>query len=79
MSEFDVRENASEVINKIRVAEYNDVYYAVELIEKYADNTDNVAAFRASDEPVTLKIVGKEHAENLIKGLEKAIELGWFE
>lgn len=76
MSEFDVRENASEVINKIRVAEYNDVYYAVELIGKYADN---VAEFQASDEPITLKIVGKEHAENLIRGLKKAIELGWFE
>jgi len=78
MSEFDVLENASEDINKIRVADYNDVYYAVELIEKCAVNV-NIAEFRASDEPTTLKIVGKEHAENLIKGLEKAIELGWLE
>ena len=75
MSEFDVRENVVEEITKIRVAGYNDVYYAVELIRKY-DN--NVAEFWASDEPATLKIVGKEHAKNLIKGLEKAIQLGWL-
>ena len=75
MSEFDVRENVVQEITKIRVAGYDDVYYAVELIKKYGEN---VAEFCASDEPTTLKIVGKEHAENLIKGLEKAIQLGWL-
>lgn len=75
MSEFDVRKDVND-ITKIRVCGADSTYSVCELIGQYCagvyiyDGADDV------DEG--LKVRDREHAENLIKGLQKAIQLNWL-
>ena len=73
--QIDIRYNRNEeVIDSIKICDTNYDYYVVSELWKI-DNTivlNEVGSDRSTVE-------SKEHAQNIIKALEKAIELGWFE
>ena len=73
--QIDIRDNRNEeVIDSIKICDTNYDYYVVSELWK-KDNTiilNEVGSDRCAVE-------SKEHAQNIIKALEKAIELGWFE
>lgn len=76
--EIDIRNNGVSEVTAIRVADKHPSWAIVEIIEK--DDTDPAGiVLKDSDDHMTshLAILNKEHAENVIKGLQKAIELGW--
>ena len=71
---FDVRIGVDEEITEIIFADDDpDIWIANKLTE-WCTNTLYIRNDR--DELVAIK--GKEHAENLIKALQKAIEIGWL-
>ena len=81
MSTIDIREETKEEINAIVFA---DDYYN----NKEGDEQANVIVRDYTADQKFIKIMdtwecviinSKEHAENLIKALNKAIELGWLE
>lgn len=74
---IDIRKHVEEKpITKIRITDGNPNVYRAELIEKFRDSGITVydSATIASKK---LLVKDKTHAENLIAGLQKAIELGW--
>ena len=74
MSTIDIRNNIGEVTN-IVVADPNvDIYVADTLVVNSVTGGFNIKDTHASR---TLRVRDRQHAENLIKGLQKAIELGW--
>ena len=77
MSTYDVRSNNEEVIDEIVFAEdcaweggWQACSITCNTLKKY---------ILVSDPGESLVINSKEHALNLIKALNKAIELGWIE
>lgn len=74
MATIDIRDISEDAIDEIRVRDKDRCILSVELIER-AGNYVNVYDSDGSDR---LTIHSEEHANNLIKGIQKAIELGWF-
>lgn len=79
MATFDVRNSGNEGITEIVFADEEDTQGFVQAYRL------NFGCFR-EDNPIAIDdgencviINTKEHAENLIKALRKAIELGWIE
>lgn len=75
MSEFDVRQDIGPV-SKIRVSASDTSYSICELIAPFGGG---IYIYDSPTDPDDgLKVKNRDHAENLIKGLKKAIELGWL-
>lgn len=76
MAIFDVRTAAEEEINQLRIADRSVGAYIVELISK---TSYGVEMYDSADLNRALVIEDKEQAKNLIKGIQKAIDLGWLD
>ena len=71
---IDIRTVATPLpINKIRFADDNHEVYIANMLESYSANHITIGDSTSSRE---LRITSAEHARDLIKALEKAIELG---
>lgn len=72
--EIDIRVNPQKV-DTIRVADINKDIYIAEMVCKSKECgaiiKDSSRNFRS------LQLIDAEHARNLIKAIEKAIEFGW--
>lgn len=77
MSVFDVRNNPVEEITQIVFAEsrLDDEDSPPQAYKLVTSPLDYIALYDGVGEHVFIN--SKEHAENLIKALNKAIELGW--
>ena len=73
--EFDIRANQADEITVIRFADNSDDYVAASGIVRGFPGVVEVVDL---EEGGGLLIFSEEHARNLIKALNKAIELGWF-
>lgn len=73
MSTIDIRSTSPVPVTKIVVAEPSPAHYRVDVLEKsgFGFEMQDTEAGRF------LQVLDRETAENLIKGLQKAIELGW--
>lgn len=79
MSEFDVR-NPEKHITSIVVASRDSSNLMYVLSLQQANHKDqNRVLVTVQDRDERFVIGSKIHALNLIKGIEKAIELGWLE
>ena len=77
--EIDIRTNVETEVEVIRFADdeqYNG-YYQASIIRRC--DIDNMVSIKEGGNGDYVQIAGKEHAHDLIKALEKAIELGWLE
>ena len=72
MASIDIRVNSKEEITNIEFADSmeNNAY----ILTKYT----GYAGIQIENEDFGVEISSKEDAQNLIKALEKAIELGWW-
>lgn len=76
MAEFDVRKGVEVKINVIRIADYSELNYNADVI--CDANKNSVIIGHSGDSDVAVLVEDKKHADNLIKGLEKAQQLGWL-
>lgn len=74
MATFDVRNSNTEEITEIVFADNDEKEYIPFIVQKNGFYGMDICA-----ESLYVGIESKEHAENLIKALRKAIELGWVE
>jgi len=74
--ELDIRANQADEITVIRFADNSDYYVTANGIVRGFSGVVEVVDI---EEISGLRIFSEEHARNLIKALNKAIELGWFE
>ena len=74
--EFDIRAGQAEEITVIRFADDNDYYHTASGILR--NNRGGVEVIDIETER-DLRVRSEEHAQNLIKALNKAIALGWFD
>ena len=79
--EIDIRTGTSNEVNIIRVSDCNKGWYIPEVILR--DNSNRVFIkdnyIEDGEECADpLLITDKGHALNIIKGINKAIELGWL-
>lgn len=74
MTVVDVRSVAEESIDTIRFAEKSGFDYYPDIIKRDGQRVVLVE----TDMSRELALRDKNHASNLIKALEKAIELGWL-
>lgn len=74
MSTFDVRDNAETVIDTILFADDGDHYTTVASLSHQGD----YVKIYDEDQSQALKIESKQQAVDMIKALNKAIELEWF-
>lgn len=72
--ELDIRTNEPEKVTVLRFADDSDYYTASGIICE----SHGVVSVVDIEEGRDLRIFSEEHAQNLIKALNKAIELGWF-
>jgi len=72
--EFDIRTNQAEEISVLRFADDSDCLVASGILRNWYGGV-SVSDIKSERE---LRIFSEEHARNLIKALNKAIELGWF-
>lgn len=80
MSTYDVRSNNEEVIEYIVFADLQDSDTCVQAYRIFPDVVTHTKQKYISIEGIDSVIINsKEHALNLIKALNKAIELGWIE
>lgn len=75
MATFDVRNTAVDEIDEIRFADGEDYYVAIAMIINYEGDGDSMVC---DNDGNSVRIHSKTHAHNLIKALEKAIELDWL-
>ena len=73
--EFDIRTNEPEEITVLRFADDGGNYHTASGILRLGDWSVAVIDIEAERD---LRIFSEGHALNLIKALNKAIELGWF-
>lgn len=73
MSVFDVRKSGDNEVTRIQFAD-TSAGYGCSLVK---DSEGDVTLVDYEDEWAST-IATKQDAENLIKALQKAIELGWF-
>lgn len=80
MAAIDIRDQTDITIDRIVFDDLDRPTtwsFAVALVHYCNDDADT---FRIVDDSGDfVRILSKEHAKNLIKALEKAIELGWVE
>lgn len=77
MAEFDVRNAVANAIDVVRFA--GGTQYGVRVactLEKYEGHQGCICIHDGGD---FVLVTSKEHANNLKKALDKAIELGWLE
>ncbi len=80
MSTYDVRSNNEEVIEDIVFADLQDSDACVQAYRIFPSVVTHTKQKYISIEGIDFVIINsKEHALNLIKALNKAIELGWIE
>lgn len=81
MSTYDVRSNNEETITEIVFADYLDSDDCSQAYRIFPDVLTSAKQkyIVISQEVDSVVINSKEHALNLIKALNKAIELGWIE
>lgn len=77
MSTFDVRQAGSIVIDEIRFANGEDAngYNQASVIVSHSDNRIEIYE---GDNGESIRVNGIQHAQYLIKALQKAIELEWL-
>lgn len=77
--EIDIRKK-EDIVNRIRFDEPEDINDALfaDSLWRYSGDC-NVWVSKSSDGDAILGIRNKGQAENLIKAIQKAIDLGWFE
>lgn len=77
MFEYDVRKSSSETISKVVFSEYSGKsgFDISHYITKALDFTGCIKIWDSSE---FVLIESAEHARNLQKALDKAIELGWL-
>ena len=82
MATFDVREEDNEEITKIVFAHEEDFegdLQACKIVEAVSSGSGYICIYYTYDcSEESVSISSKQHAENLIKSLRKAIELGWI-
>lgn len=71
---FDVRIPVNEEITEIVFGGIDPTSYLGTVIKRWGQN--KISIF--DDNAAEVGIKDKEHAENLIKALQKAIEIGWL-
>ena len=71
---FDVRIGVDEEITEIVFGDIDPTFYLGTAIKRWGQ--DKIIIFDNAAAEVGIK--DKEHAENLIKALQKAIEIGWL-
>lgn len=74
--EIDIRKDIYQSVTHIRVADNCTSNYVANILERsesYLLVTDSAPRGDRS-----LAVKSEQHARDLIKGLERAIELGWF-
>lgn len=74
MSSIDIR-NESEEVTEIIFSDEGNSYVVATKVERYV--TDSIKIVD-EDDRANVIIESKEHAENLIKAIQKAIELRWL-
>lgn len=74
MTTIDIRNVCEQQIEEIQFADEGDYYNVQFLIREDENNNVTIKANHA--EPLVIE--SKEDAENLIKALQKAMELGWW-
>lgn len=77
---YDVRVGATQVISKICFADEKDSVgapQAYQITPEVYQDSKYVELSNATGEMVLINSI--DHAKNLIKALEKTIELGWLE
>lgn len=75
--EIDIRFE-KETVDSIRVQDQNKSMSLATLLVKGKSFEDCVCWLEDGGDTV-LGITDKEHAQNLIKAIQKAIDLGWFD
>lgn len=80
MATFDVCESTSETITEIVFSKGTAGYECIPVASKLRKNAcyDNYVDIVEGDDGDFIRVVDKQHALNLIKALNKAIELGWL-
>lgn len=73
--EYDIRSEDYEPLTAIRITNQNVDEYCAEHI-KYTDGKVKISD--SSEYAEDLRVYDKKHALNIIKALNKAIELGWL-
>lgn len=78
--EIDIRKKGTDTVDRIRfdTAEEPDDAYFADTIWRYSGDC-NVWVSKSSDKSTILGIRNKTVAEDMIKSIQKAIDLGWFE
>lgn len=75
--EIDIREVNVEDVIKIRVADPNTSYTNADMV--MIGDAPQKCCIQDSEGGYNLGIFSREHALNLIAGIQKAIDLGWFD
>ena len=75
MATIDIRNTSEDAIDTITFASASSVSY---ICGKLVKGGNDVEVQDPEDDYRSLVIESKEDAENMIKALQKAIELGWF-
>lgn len=83
MSMIDIRDSSGEEINIIKFSDTNIDIYSISELQLYNDcvyinSYQEVTNGRKATSPY-LSVCSKQDAENLIKAIQKAIELEWWE
>ena len=73
MASIDIRVNGEENITKIEFSDSMGVGVNAYFLDACGGNGVTI-----DDDDTCVNIASKEDAQNLIKALEKAIELGWW-
>jgi len=77
--EIDIREEVSTTVQVIRVADQDTCYTTADTLTKASKPHSGCYIEDSADGGSVLGVFSEEHALNLISGLKKAIDLGWFE
>ena len=75
--EFDIRKETEQNITVIRIAEEMRDYFVADSITRSGVSA-GVANIRDTNSGGVLSVRSIQHCKDLIKGLEKAMELGWI-
>jgi hypothetical protein len=76
MSTLDIRNETTESVNTIIVGDCHTELYSVDTLNNVEGDTRICLSHSESSED--LVITSEQHARDIIKGIEKAIGLGWF-
>ena len=75
MSTLDIRTQSDEPVDTIIVGDSDiNCISTVNIIKE----RNKYITFTCNERTIALSILTEQHARDIIKGIEKAIELGWF-